>query len=212
MLSKLKLAMLVTSILVLASSTANADLYELSGGVGTVTVTNPTPGAFTMVITVADGFHLASSGNLYDFAFNLGGTSPLPQVTYTSLPDFLSLSPTTVVSNQQPNVQNPVSAAGGTAGMFPYGLILINPDQLVMTVSLNTPFTPAGPAVQLTPNVLGNSLTLAYTGANPQQVFFATAGTPVSVPGPIVGAGIPGLVSALGGLYLTWRRKRKQTT
>jgi hypothetical protein len=31
-----------------------------------------------------------------------------------------------------------------------------------------------------------------------------------SVPGSIVGAGIPGLASALGGLYLTWRRKRKE--
>jgi hypothetical protein len=41
--------------------------------------------------------------------------------------------------------------------------------------------------------------------------FIATfAGGPISsVPGPIVGAGLPGLVSALGGLFLTWRRKRR---
>ena len=77
-------------------------------------------------------------------------------------------------------------------------MILINPDDIVMTVSLNTPFTPGSPSVQITPNFSGNSMTPTYVGIDPIKVFNATAGTPVSVPGPIVGAGIPGLLSALG--------------
>jgi hypothetical protein len=35
--------------------------------------------------------------------------------------------------------------------------------------------------------------------------------TPVAVPAPIVGAGIPGLIAACGGVLILGRRRRQKT-
>jgi hypothetical protein len=57
------------------------------------------------------------------------------------------------------------------------------------------------------PNSGGNLFSADIMGDNRRTGVVAANGNTVAVPGPIVGAGLPGLVMALGGL-LAWRRRK----
>jgi hypothetical protein len=174
---------------------------------GTVTVHQVSTGVVSVDVDLATGVTWAATG-LIGFEFQLASGLATPTLSNVS-------------ANWTPTSGNPLTSFNGDGmGAFQYGLDFTGSTG---TVSADLIFRLT--ATNLTENsfVLGGASGLP---GNPQFYFAADICTPNSagacsgstglvgataaVPGPIAGAGLPGLVAACSGLLVLARRRRQR--
>ena len=205
------------------ASDARADLYfqnsdHCTGGCNintnnTVTVLQTATNTLDITVQLASGWNFIQTGGHQSFDFSLNGISPVTGVINPLTSDFANWAFLNAVGTTVTGAAS-LMDNGLTIPQFAYALNHTTSGNNLDGNFLE--FTISAPGLTLTSF---NQL-LLNSGAASGSFFAADVIAPngntgvidfglVAIPGPVAGAGLPGLIAALGGLLALARRRRQ---
>jgi hypothetical protein len=224
MKSKLLAAAMISVALTGAAKTAPityaVSLFDGTAGVGVggSITTDGTPGPLT-ASNVLDWDLIGSTVNNSVPAFSFDLTGPLSgNNSQLSFLGNVLAAPLTLTFNPplppNPCIRPPAPGANcGTAGTIDIIGTSLSQNEIFMSVGLFNNFGTITPNSRLfvCHTVAGTNICgLGANGIPTDGVFADGKAVPTAVPGPIAGAGLPGLILAGGGLLALARRRRRQ--
>jgi len=195
------------------SSSARADIFNFNGSTGDITFSKTAGGTLDITSGALTGFGGLSTSSVQG-TYTLGALNITTGVENASLVFPVMTGATETLS---------VTGPGGTdtlSGMITWSFVTGNsniPEFVGLFTGTGTgayaAFSVPGLSVDLEANNIGIGKSLgglAPGGSFTQPASGGEITTTNGVPGPLMGAGLPGIVAACGGLFLLARRRRRQ--